>query len=83
MSFVGPRPCLPAQTELIAARRARGLYAIRPGITGVPQIAGLDMSDPQRLAASDASYLDTMSLGTDIGIMVRTGLGLGRGDAVR
>lgn len=83
MSFVGPRPCLPTQAELIAARRSRGLYAILPGITGVSQIAGIDMSDPQRLAASDASYLDTMSFRTDIGIMLRTGLGLGRGDAVR
>ena len=66
MSFVGPRPCLPSQVELVAARRALGLHAIRPGITGVAQVAGLDMSDPQRLAAADAEYLKTMSLGTDL-----------------
>ncbi|MEC5325919.1 sugar transferase [Aurantimonas sp. A3-2-R12] len=40
MSSVGPRPCLPSQKALIDARRARGLYSIRPGITGVSQIAG-------------------------------------------
>ena len=46
MSFVGPRPCLPTQTALIQARRRYGLQAIRPGITGVAQVRGVDMSDP-------------------------------------
>ena len=82
MSFVGPRPCLPSQTELIEARRAYGLQRIRPGITGVSQVAGLDMSDPKRLAASDATYLDRMSIGTDIRLIVATALGSGRGDRV-
>jgi O-antigen biosynthesis protein WbqP len=83
MSFVGPRPCLPSQVELVAARRARGLYAIRPGITGVAQVAGLDMSDPQRLAAADAEYLETMSLRTDLRLMLMTAFGAGKGDRVR
>jgi O-antigen biosynthesis protein WbqP len=83
MSFVGPRPCLPSQTELIAARRRRGLSALRPGITGVSQVAGIDMSDPERLAQSDAAYLDTMSLGADIRLILATALGAGRGDRVR
>lgn len=83
MSFVGPRPCLPSQAELIAARRARGLYAVRPGITGVSQIAGIDMSDAERLAVSDAAYLDRMSIVTDLRLIVMTALGSGRGDRVR
>lgn len=83
MSFVGPRPCLPSQVELIAERRARGLYALRPGITGVSQVAGIDMSDPERLAASDAAYLKNMSLATDLRLILATGLGAGRGDRVR
>ncbi len=83
MSFVGPRPCLPSQTELIAARRRRGLSALRPGITGVSQVAGIDMSDPERLAQSDAAYLDAMSLGADIRLILATALGAGRGDRVR
>jgi O-antigen biosynthesis protein WbqP len=83
MSFVGPRPCLPSQVELVAARRALGLYAIRPGITGVAQVAGLDMSDPQRLAAADAEYLKTMSLATDLRLMFMTAFGAGSGDRVR
>lgn len=80
MSFVGPRPCLPSQQALIVARRARGLYAIRPGITGVAQVAGVDMADPERLARLDATYLADMSLGADLRLIVATFLGAGRGD---
>jgi O-antigen biosynthesis protein WbqP len=82
MSFVGPRPCLPSQTHLIAARRARGLYAIRPGITGVSQVAGVDMSEPERLAALDATYLTDMSVIADLRLILATALGAGRGDSV-
>ncbi len=83
MSFVGPRPCLPSQTALIAARRAYELYRIRPGITGVAQVAGMDMSDPERLAALDAAYLRDMSLAADIRLILATALGSGQGDRVR
>lgn len=82
MSFVGPRPCLPTQTDLILARRKRGLFAIRPGITGVSQVAGIDMSDPERLALNDAKYLHDMSIAYDIKLIWRTFLGSGRGDRV-
>lgn len=82
MSFVGPRPCLPSQVELIEARRTRGLFAIRPGITGVAQVAGVDMSDPERLAALDATYLNDMSLSRDISLILATVFGAGRGDRV-
>ncbi|MBN8912253.1 MAG: sugar transferase [Rhizobiales bacterium] len=82
MSFVGPRPCLPSQTELIAARRARGLYAIRPGITGVSQVAGVDMSDPEKLAVLDATYLADMSLAADLKLILATAFGAGRRDSV-
>lgn len=83
MSFVGPRPCLPTQVELIAARRERGLYALRPGITGVAQVAGIDMSDPERLAEADAAYLQTGSSLLDLKLILATLTGAGRGDRVR
>ncbi len=72
MSLVGPRPCLPSQTELIAARRRRGVYALRPGITGIAQTAGVDMSDPEKLAALDASYIGKENLRTDLQILYGT-----------
>lgn len=82
MSFVGPRPCLPSQIELIAERDRLGVYSLRPGITGVGQLAGLDMSDPYELASTDSAYLCQQGLLTDIKIIIRTIYGRG-GDAIR
>ena len=82
MSFVGPRPCLPTQKELVAARRTLGLYSIRPGITGVAQVQGIDMSDPQYRAQVDATYLGDMSLLADLRLIAATAFGAGRGDRV-
>lgn len=81
MSLVGPRPGLPVQTDLTAARRAEQIYALLPGITGPAQIAGIDMSTPALLAKSDASYLRPWSLRHDLEILVQTVLGKGSGDA--
>jgi len=72
MSLVGPRPCLPNQTQLIAERRKRNVFDIRPGITGLAQVQGIDMSDPERLAETDQTYVRTRSLGTDLKLIVRT-----------
>lgn len=83
MSFVGPRPCLPSQTTLIAEREKRGLYSIRPGVTGPAQIRGIDMSTPERLAEADGKYLGQITLLNDIKYLIKTGTGQGRGDAVR
>lgn len=72
MSLVGPRPCLPVQEELVAERRKRGVYALRPGITGLAQVQNIDMSNPKRLAETDADYLNRQSFGLDLGIIIRT-----------
>lgn len=81
MSLIGPRPHLPSQIELTKERLQRGVLTMRPGITGVSQVAGLDMSDPPRLAASDAAYLGDWSLWQDIEILWQTVVGKGNGDA--
>ncbi|WP_425104859.1 sugar transferase [Ancylobacter sp.] len=81
MSFVGPRPCLPSQELLISERARRGVYGVRPGITGPAQIAGIDMSTPVELAQADAGYLGEMTLASDLGYLVKTARGAGRGDA--
>lgn len=83
MSFVGPRPGLPSQIELADSRRRHGVHHILPGITGVSQVRGLDMSTPEHLAETDALYLRDWSLKRDLQLLMRTALGGGRGDAVR
>jgi O-antigen biosynthesis protein WbqP len=72
MSLVGPRPCLPTQTELIECRRRLGVLAALPGITGLAQIRGIDMSNPELLAQTDAAYLKTASFWLDLRILLGT-----------
>jgi lipopolysaccharide/colanic/teichoic acid biosynthesis glycosyltransferase len=81
MSLVGPRPCLPSQTELIAERAKRGVFEVRPGITGLAQVQGIDMSQPRELAELDGRYARTHTLRSDLALLLQTVLGHGRGDA--
>lgn len=85
MSLVGPRPCLPSQTELVEARRQLGVFAVRPGITGLAQVNGIDMSDADRLASIDAEYARTQSLLGDFKLIWATlrGQGVGIDQVVR
>ncbi|CDX55654.1 Glycosyltransferase [Mesorhizobium plurifarium] len=72
MSLVGPRPCLPTQTELIERRKELGVLAALPGITGLAQIKGIDMSDPRLCAETDAVYIKAASIGLDLKILLGT-----------
>lgn len=83
MSLVGPRPCLPGQLELVAARSAKGVFDVLPGITGKAQLEGVDMSEPERLAAIDQQYIVTRTFRGDLAILVRTAFGKGSGDAAK
>ena len=82
MSLVGPRPCLTTQAELISERKARSVLDIKPGITGLAQIKGIDMSDPVRLAEWDRRYLDLRCVSLDLRILIATARGRGRGDRI-
>ena len=85
MSLVGPRPCLPSQVELADARRRLGVFEVRPGITGLAQVSGVDMSDANRLAEIDARYVRTQSLVGDLRLIWATlsGQGVGVDQVVR
>lgn len=81
MSFVGPRPCLPIQTELISEREKRGVYKLRPGITGKAQLMDIDMSTPVKLTEIDAEYAEEWTFCGDLRYLLATFLGTGQGDA--
>jgi O-antigen biosynthesis protein WbqP len=85
MSLVGPRPCLPSQVELVAARRRLGVLEVRPGITGLAQVSGVDMSDAGRLAEIDAQYVRNQSFFGDLKLIMATlsGRGVGVDQVVR
>lgn len=82
MSLVGPRPNLFNQQELIAERTYRGVYDVRPGVTGVSQINQVDMSTPRLLAETDAAMIRSMSVSLYFRLLLQTVLGRGRGDRV-
>lgn len=82
MSFVGPRPNLFNQHELIQARSSRQVYSVRPGITGLAQIQKIDMSTPQRLAETDAQMIQHLNLWQYFKYIFLTAFGKGFGDRV-
>jgi len=83
MSLVGPRPCLPNQTELVDERGKRGVFKVRPGITGLAQINEVDMSTPRKLARYDQLMIERMCLKLYVNLTIATAFGKGRGDRVR
>jgi len=62
MSLVGPRPCLFNQRKLINERKKRGVFKVRPGITGLAAINGINMKTPTLLAKVDQKMIKNMSL---------------------
>jgi len=62
MSLVGPRPCLFNQSKLISERKKRRVFKVRPGITGLAQVAGITMKTPTLLAKTDLKMIEQMNL---------------------
>jgi lipopolysaccharide/colanic/teichoic acid biosynthesis glycosyltransferase len=62
MSLVGPRPCLSNQKRLIIERKIKGVYKVKPGITGLAQFSGINMSKPALLAKTDLKMIKQMNL---------------------
>jgi O-antigen biosynthesis protein WbqP len=72
MSLVGPRPALPTQVRLNDKRRAAGVEALLPGITGWAQVNGRDEIEEDEKVRLDVFYLQRCSLRLDMTILVRT-----------
>lgn len=82
MSFVGPRPALFNQHDLIELRTRNEVHRLRPGLTGWAQINGRDeLPIPQKVAL-DVEYLRNKSLRLDVKIILLTGLKVLRRDNV-
>ena len=72
INLIGPRPGLVSQTELADARSVKGIFKVKPGITGLSQVLGYDMSNPEKLAEIDKIYIDKQSLYIDFLILIGT-----------
>jgi O-antigen biosynthesis protein WbqP len=72
MSFVGPRPALFNQDDLVALRTQLGVHELLPGLTGWAQVNGRDeLPIPQKVAL-DAEYIQKQSLAFDLRILFLT-----------
>jgi O-antigen biosynthesis protein WbqP len=76
MTFVGPRPALFNQDDLIALRTEAGVHRLKPGITGWAQVKGRDSLTLTEKVALDREYLVRRSLLLDVQILARTVLKL-------
>lgn len=74
MSFVGPRPALFNQDDLIALRTEKCVHELVPGLTGWAQINGRDELQTPEKVALDAEYLQRQSLLFDLKILWMTAL---------
>ena len=83
MSLVGPRPNLYNQEELTVERDSRGVYNVRPGITGLAQIKKIDMSTPQLLAETDAKMIQALNTLGYFKYIFLTLFGKGFGDRIK
>jgi O-antigen biosynthesis protein WbqP len=82
MSFVGPRPALFNQRDLVALRTEKGVHTLLPGLTGWAQINGRDeLPIPQKVAL-DFAYLQHNSFWFDIKIIALTAVKVFRSDGV-
>ena len=82
MSFVGPRPNLFNQEELIKERDSRAVYGVLPGITGLAQVQNIDMSTPELLAKTDKQMIESLTIKLYFKYIIMTVAGSGSGDAV-
>jgi O-antigen biosynthesis protein WbqP len=82
MSFVGPRPALFNQNDLIELRTRNGVHTLLPGLTGLAQVNGRDeLPIPQKVAL-DVEYLNSHNFWMDIRILWMTFLKVVRRDGV-
>jgi O-antigen biosynthesis protein WbqP len=82
MSFVGPRPALFNQNDLIALRTEQGVDALTPGLTGWAQVNGRDELPIPQKVAFDIQYLHRQSFAFDMRILWLTFVKVIRRDGV-
>ena len=83
MSFVGPRPALFNQDDLIALRTAYGVHQLVPGLTGWAQVNGRDELPIPEKVKLDAEYMQQQSFLTDIKIIFLTFVKVLRSEGVQ
>ena len=82
MSLIGPRPGMPTQKSLYRERKKRGVYTVKPGISGYSQLNNIDMSAPVKIAEWDQRYIAMRSIIFEFKLLLYT-FTAGFGDKVK
>lgn len=75
MSFVGPRPCLPSQIQIIQLRRECDIFSVKPGLTGYAQCQKIAFDDIRRVISLDREWVLNQSWRNYVFTILRTFLG--------
>lgn len=82
MSFVGPRPSLFSQEDLIEERDKLNVHRVRPGLTGLAQVNGRDELPIPVKAAYDGEYVEKMSFKLDVQLFFKTFISVAKSEGV-
>ena len=82
MSFVGPRPSLFSQEDLIEERDKLNVHSVRPGLTGLAQVNGRDELPIPVKATYDGEYVEKMSFKLDVQLFFRTFISVAKSEGV-
>ena len=82
MSFVGPRPALWNQDDLVAERDKYHANEVKPGLTGLAQISGRDALEITDKARYDGMYVEKRGFFYDIGLIFKTAISVFKHDGV-
>lgn len=82
MSFVGPRPSLFSQEDLIEERDRLNAHSVKPGLTGLAQVSGRDELPIPVKAAYDGEYVEKMSFKLDVQLFFRTFISVAKSEGV-
>ncbi|SDI32659.1 sugar transferase [Proteiniclasticum ruminis] len=72
MSFVGPRPFIPNEGEILKEREKYGIHLLKPGLTGWAQIMARNTNNQKKKIELDLYYLENKSIFLDIKIILLT-----------
>lgn len=82
MSFVGPRPALWNQDDLVAERDKYHANEVKPGLTGLAQISGRDELEIPVKAKLDGEYVEKRGFFYDIGLIFKTAISVFKHEGV-
>ncbi len=82
MSFVGPRPALFSQEDLIEERDKFNVHSVRPGLTGLAQVSGRDELLIPVKASYDGKYIEKMCFRLDVSLFFKTFVSVAKSEGV-